>query len=110
MNSLPIKFQVDGSKWVVIHHDREGLWGECDYETNTITIHTTLRNATLRRLEILLHEILHACFPDAEEHQVDQAGKILSRVTWKDGWRRKLASHASYRKRGTRLRRRSRGS
>lgn len=37
---------------------------------------------------ILLHECLHASFPDMSEKQVDQASKDISRLFWRLGYRR----------------------
>ena len=81
--------RVHGRRWQIHHEDREGLYGECDWSARTITIPTSLKNCRRQfRLEILLHEVLHALFPDATEEQVDEAGKVLSKIVWADGWRR----------------------
>jgi hypothetical protein len=34
------------------------------------------------RLTILLHELLHAIFPQASEEVIEQAGKDLAKVLW----------------------------
>jgi len=53
--------RVHGRRWQIHHEDREGLYGECDWSARTITIHTSLKNCRRQfRLEILLHEVLHA--------------------------------------------------
>lgn len=102
MSTPPIRFTVNGKKWVIEIEDRDGLWGECDLETGRITLHSVLRNATRKRLEILIHEVIHACFPDASEESVTEAGKVLSSVCWQDGWRRQMASIKGRGKRGAR--------
>lgn len=43
-----------------------------------IVIHDELRGR--HRLTVLLHELLHAIFPQASEEVVEQAGKDLSKV------------------------------
>lgn len=43
-----------------------------------IVIHDGLRGR--HRLTILLHELLHAIFPQADESVVEQAGKDLAKV------------------------------
>lgn len=43
-----------------------------------IVIHNALRGR--HRLTILLHELLHAIFPQADESVIEQAGKDLSKV------------------------------
>ena len=84
-----MKLRVRGKRWEVNHEDREGLWGECDLEARRITLHTSLTHSRRRkRLEILLHEVLHALLPEATENQVEEAGEVLSCVVWSDGWRR----------------------
>lgn len=45
-----------------------------------IIIHDDLRGR--HRLTIILHELLHAIFPQASEEVVEQAGKDLSKVLW----------------------------
>lgn len=43
-----------------------------------IVIHDGLRGR--HRLTILIHELLHAIFPQADEQVIEQAGKDLSKV------------------------------
>lgn len=45
-----------------------------------IVIHDGLRGR--HRLTVLIHELLHAIFPQASEDVVEQAGKDLARVLW----------------------------
>ena len=45
-----------------------------------IVLHDGLRGR--HRLTILLHELLHAIFPQASEEVVEQAGKDISKVLW----------------------------
>lgn len=39
------------------------------------------------RLEIELHEALHACFPQIDEDVITQAGRDVSRILWTLGYR-----------------------
>lgn len=41
-----------------------------------------------RELEALIHEMLHACDFSKSEEWVQQAGKDISTVLWKLGWRK----------------------
>lgn len=50
-----------------------------------IVIHDGLRGR--HRLTILIHELLHAEFPQASEEAVEQAGKDIARVLWSLGYR-----------------------
>lgn len=50
-----------------------------------IIIHDGLRGR--HRLTIIVHELLHATFPQASEEAVEQAGKDLAKVLWSLGYR-----------------------
>jgi hypothetical protein len=41
------------------------------------------------RLTILVHELLHAIFPQASEETIEQAGKDISKVLWALKYREK---------------------
>lgn len=41
-----------------------------------------------KRLEVLIHEGLHACLPDADEHTVEETAQDLALFLIRDGWRR----------------------
>lgn len=45
-----------------------------------IVLHDGMRGK--HRLTVLIHELLHAIFPQADEGVVEQAGKDLARVLW----------------------------
>ena len=45
-----------------------------------IVLHDGMRGR--HRLTVLIHELLHAIFPQASEDVVEQAGKDLSKVLW----------------------------
>ena len=45
-----------------------------------IVLHDGMRGR--HRLTVLIHELLHAIFPQASEEVVEQAGKDLARVLW----------------------------
>jgi len=70
----------------VIHgkFGRERAWGMA--EGHTIWLDKRLRGK--RRLEITLHELVHLLYPEESEENVDAAGKLLSRVLWKEGYRK----------------------
>lgn len=40
-----------------------------------------------RRLDVLIHEILHACFWDVREEGIEEAASDIARVLWKVGYR-----------------------
>jgi hypothetical protein len=39
-------------------------------------------------LEVLIHEMLHACFWDIAEESIDEAGVDIARVLWRLGYRK----------------------
>jgi hypothetical protein len=45
-----------------------------------IVLHDGMRGK--HRLTVLIHELLHAIFPQADEGVIEQAGKDLARVLW----------------------------
>ena len=45
-----------------------------------IVIHDGLRGR--HRLTVILHELIHAIFPQASEETVEQAGKDMAKVLW----------------------------
>lgn len=66
------------------------LWGYCTdpkFTNRLIKIHKTLENDD--ELEILIHEMLHACFWDLDEEVISEVGKDLSKALWKMGYRKK---------------------
>lgn len=45
-----------------------------------IVLHDGMRGK--HRLTVLIHELLHAIFPQADEGVIEQAGKDLAKVVW----------------------------
>jgi len=39
-------------------------------------------------LDTVIHEILHAAYPDLEEDAVGQTAEALAKVLWRLGWRK----------------------
>lgn len=62
--------------------------GECDSpdtKNKEIRIREGLRGE--RRLEVIVHELLHACMWSFDEQFVDQIASDITRVLWKLGYR-----------------------
>jgi hypothetical protein len=73
-------------RWTTLKGDSYGI----TYTTKAkkprrIVLHDGMRGR--HRLTILLHELLHAIFPQASEEVVEQAGKDLSKVLWAHSYR-----------------------
>lgn len=81
---IPRRFQLAGTWWVVQYvrnlRDRYGNpnHGRCHPRTKTILLNTKLRDPTLTA--VFLHELAHACFPRATEHQVEEFERIVRRL------------------------------
>ena len=65
---------------------REKAWGMADCGGNTIWLDSRLKGK--RRLEVTLHELMHLLYPEESEENVDHCGKLLSRILWREGWRK----------------------
>jgi hypothetical protein len=62
--------------------------GRCDSPTTLkkrITIKKTLVGE--RRLEVLIHEMLHACYWDLDEEAIDITARDIARVLFRLGYR-----------------------
>ena len=62
------------------------LLGLCDWDKRTITICNQLDGEL--ELDVIIHELLHACQPDIEEHAIDQTATDIARVLTRIGYRR----------------------
>lgn len=88
--SLDLICGPDGSRerWRVVRDDLSyaSIWGLCDYPGRTITLHESMSGERL--LEITAHEVAHAVNPKLSERDVEQIGRAVAKVLWRDGWRR----------------------
>jgi len=63
--------------------------GDCDNPADpnrTIRIRSGLKDE--QELEVLLHEMLHACFWDISEESIEESGIDIARVLWQLGYRK----------------------
>jgi hypothetical protein len=58
-----------------------------------IVIHDGLRGR--HRLTVIIHELLHAIFPQASEEVIEQAGKDITRVLWSLNYREEKNDEAT---------------
>lgn len=79
-----MKLRVNGKTWNIY---RTVLRGLCTPSERAIDIDPRLRPR--RRLEVLIHEILHALYQEADEALVTRSAKTLAKALWRDHWRRK---------------------
>jgi hypothetical protein len=89
-----MRLSIRGQRWLQRDVDRSELptddngehWlGECDYTKHRINVAVDLEMKP--RLETLIHEIIHAAYPDMEESAVEDGGRAITNALWKEGWR-----------------------
>lgn len=89
---MDVEVVLSGQRWRI----RDAAAGElprtCDGDCDSpdvarplIRIRSTL--TAKRRLEVLVHEVLHASLPVLAEEAVQRTGENLSKVLWRIGWR-----------------------
>jgi hypothetical protein len=91
-NSDSFYARLGGKKWKIrfvlskeIPSDR---WADCSHPSDKnreIRVRRTLRGE--ERLETILHEALHALYPDESESVIDSQGKDLANLMWRCGYR-----------------------
>ena len=77
-----------GHRWRVKDNtnlDRDSL-ALCDHDAKTLWI--PLDGDTLAELDWIVHESLHACFPDLSEDAVDECASDIARLAWRLNWRK----------------------
>ena len=77
---------IAGQRWKIQRARLRSLYGDCDYEKRRIRIHHTLTGTDL--LDTLLHELIHARWPDLAEEAVEEFAGILTNVLEQEGYRR----------------------
>lgn len=77
---------INGERWKIRRARLRRAYGECDYNTRTIRIHHTLVGTEL--MDTLLHELIHARWPDLQESSVEEFATTLTAVLHEEGFRR----------------------
>ena len=80
------KIDVNGVEWLLRFSRLRGkARGWCQYDKKKILVHNRLTGE--ERLEVVIHELLHAFFPDLAEESVTNAGEGIAKVLWQIGVR-----------------------
>lgn len=84
----PVKtLKVRGKKWALRFVPNLGdSAGQCDYTGMVIRI--ALGQKPQDELDTLVHEIIHAAYPDLEESAVAQGAEGVAEALWRLGYRR----------------------
>lgn len=86
-----LRITLLGKRWNLIFKalGRQRCWGFCqDPKTPRKEIHIDSRLKGQHQLEILLHEMMHACDWRADEEIITQQARDMARVLWKLGYRK----------------------
>ena len=82
---------IADQRWKIRRAKLRGVYGDCDYATRTIRIHHTLTGTDF--LDTLLHEMIHARWPDLHEDAVCEFAETLTAVVDAEGFRRNDEEH-----------------
>lgn len=77
---------IGDQRWKISRQTRlRTKYGECDYGSKTIRICSTLRGLDL--LDTLIHEVIHARWPDLHEEAVEEVASTLAGILDAEGFR-----------------------
>jgi len=87
--SKDLKIRVRGRSWnlqfVRVPNDADGICDAYDTPGKRIRISPSLKGE--RKLEVIVHEVLHASHWDMAEEAVEETARDVARVLWRLGWR-----------------------
>jgi hypothetical protein len=85
----PRTITLRGKRWTLCTHPMKDNFGLCEYETWVPKKHIWIDPGCEgeKMLEILLHEMMHCCFPDIDEDAITETGRSLAKVLWDLGYR-----------------------
>lgn len=69
----------------VIPRDSWGICTDPSFTNREIRVHKKLKG--LKEFEVIVHEMLHACFWDIDEEVIREVGIDISRALWQLGYR-----------------------
>lgn len=76
---------IRGKRWTQTFKRLKEHWGWCKYDTNTIEI--AKGQTGTRLLDTLIHEFLHAAFPDFDESTVTEVATDMAKYLERNGLR-----------------------
>lgn len=84
-----MRILLRGKSWLLSFAPLRKVDGFCDDPaTRRKRIQVSSALTEERRLEVLIHEMLHACMWDAAEETVNDSARDIAAVLWKLGYRR----------------------
>ena len=79
-----MKTRINNKRWTI---QDSAIYGLCSPAQRLIDIAWDLRKR--KRLEIVIHELIHAISPGRSEAKVGVEAKELARALWRYGYRRR---------------------
>jgi hypothetical protein len=76
MKRIKVKYQKLG---------KHKAWGMAHFDDNTIVVDSKLRSK--KKMEIIIHEVLHCLFKDMEEDEIIRKSIILTNTLWHENFR-----------------------
>lgn len=77
---------IAGQRWKIQRARLRNIYGDCNYELRRIRVHDQLTGSDY--LDTLLHELIHARWPDLAEEAVAEFAGILTNVLEQEGYSR----------------------
>jgi hypothetical protein len=90
---MEMRVELRGKRWslLVIERLPDGSHGEIDpYDSPRKQIRIASNQTALDALDTVLHECLHACFPDIDEDAITESATDIAKVLHRMGCRLKL--------------------
>ena len=82
-----MRCKLRGKYWRIVREKLpRKLDGLCDADHRTITVQPHLSGE--RELDVLIHEMLHACHWDLDETAIEETASDLARVLFRLGYRK----------------------
>lgn len=80
---------INGDRWrLKFCRTPKGLLGDCNYKTNTIRVSERLSGED--RMDVILHELIHARWPDLHEDAVCEFASELAGILTREGFKEEL--------------------
>lgn len=77
---------IGGLRWKLRRCRLRNIYGDCNYATRTIRLDDRLTGTDY--LDTLLHELIHARWPDLSEEAVAEFATILTTILEQEGYHR----------------------
>jgi hypothetical protein len=83
-----MNLRINNENWTI---QDSAIYGLCEPSQCLISIDPHL--APRHRMEILIHEVLHALDNDLTEDAVTEQSQTIAAALWRDGYRRRVWKH-----------------